>query len=78
MEAMAKLEAEGKILAGGVAAGKRAGCFIADVSSNDELNALLQGLPFWGLLKWDITPLQNFGDRAAQDRQRAEAMKSSL
>ena len=78
MEAMAKLEAEGKILAGGVAAGKRAGCFIADVSSNDELNALLQGLPFWGLLKWDITPLQNFGYRAAQDRQRAEAMKSSL
>ncbi len=70
MEAMAQLEKENKIRAGGIYAGARAGVCIIEAESNDEVSRLLQNLPFWGLLKWDVTPLQSFGDRAEQDRQR--------
>jgi hypothetical protein len=45
-EALAKLEEQKKILGGGIVSGGRAGAFIVDVASNQELNRLLQSLPF--------------------------------
>lgn len=49
LETIAKLEEEKKILAAGVLAGARAGVMIVEAASNEELNELLQSLPFWGL-----------------------------
>lgn len=75
-EAMAKLQDEKKIVAGGVYAGSRKGCFILDAASNDELNRIVLALPFWGLLNWTVIPMQGFRERAADERKAAEAMKS--
>ena len=77
-EALAKLEDEKKILGGGFVVGARAGAFILDVASHDEASRILQDLPFWGVVKWTLTPLQEFRKRAADERPRVERLKSML
>ncbi len=67
-DALLKLEAEKKILAGGLPLGDRAFVFIADASSNEELDEMLRKLPAWGVLKWRVTALQSFAGRATQER----------
>ncbi len=68
-DAVMKLESEKKILAGGLPVGDRALVFIIEAASHEELDKLLRGLPFWPVLEWDVTALQTFEGRAAQDRQ---------
>jgi hypothetical protein len=63
-----KLEAEKKILAGGLPVADRAFVFIMEASSNEEADQLLRNIPAWGVLKWKVTPLQSFGGRATQER----------
>ena len=77
-EALAKLEDEKKILGGGVFVGARGGAFILDVASEDEANRILEDLPFWGVLKWTLTPLQEFHKRAAEERPRVAQLKAML
>jgi muconolactone delta-isomerase len=61
-------QAEGKIVAGGIPAGSRNLSLIIEAASNDELDALIHRIPFWGVMKTVVTPLQSFANRAAQDR----------
>jgi len=77
-EAIINLKSEGKILAGGYPLGEKAIVFIIESDSPKELDALLQEIPFWGITKTKVTPLQNFEDRRAQDRQFAEQLEQSL
>ena len=77
-EALRNLKSEGKILAGGFPLGERAIAFIAEADSPKELDALLQEIPFWGIVKTKVTPLQDFEDRHDQDRQFAEQLEQSL
>ena len=77
-EAVIKLKSEGKILAGGFPLGERAVAFIVESDSPKELDALLQGLPYWGIVKTKVTPLQDFEDRRDQDRQFAEQLEQTL
>ena len=77
-EALAKLEDQKKILGGGFVVGARAGAFILDVASHDEASQVLQNLPFWGVVKWTLTPLQEFRKRVADERPRVERLKSML
>ena len=77
-EALAKLEDEKKVLGGGVLAGARGGAFILDVASHDEANRISQDLPFWGVVKWTLTPLQGFRERAAEERARVAQFKAML
>ncbi len=44
LEALARLESEGKIR-GGIVAGARAAAFILDAESNEEANQILERLP---------------------------------
>jgi hypothetical protein len=67
-DALLKLEAEKKIVAGGLPVGDRALVFVADAASNEELDGMLRRLPAWGVLKWQVTALQSFAGRAAQER----------
>jgi len=76
-DALATLEDQKKVL-GGIVCGGRAGAFIVDVASNTELNQLLQGLPFWGIVKWTSVPLQPFRERAADERKMMEQVKASM
>ncbi len=77
-EALQNLKSEGKILAGGFPVGERAIAFIVESDSPKELDALLQFIPFWGIVKTKVTPLQDFDDRHEQDRQATEQMEQSL
>ncbi len=77
IEAMVKLEAEKKILAGGVPVGSRTGVLIVEAASNDELDRLLVNLPLWGLYKINVTPLESFQDRLAQQGPMLEQLKAA-
>lgn len=77
-EAMAKLEDQKKILAGGVAAGTRTGAFILDAASNNEVNRVLQSLPFWGILRWTVTPMIGFRERAVDEVKSIEPLKAMM
>jgi muconolactone delta-isomerase len=77
-EALLNLKSEGKILAGGFPLGERAIAFIVEADSPTELDSLLMEIPFWGIVKTKVTPLQGFEDRQDQDRQFAEQLEQSL
>ena len=77
-DVLLNLKAEGKLLAGGYAVGERAGAFIFEVDSNEELDGLLQGLPHWGLVKMKVTPLEDIEGRRERDRQQGEQTRQSL
>jgi len=74
-EALIRLESENTILAGGVPVSERGVAFIIDVPSNEELDQILRGLPFWGILEWQVTPLQSFEGRAFQERRMIQQLK---
>ena len=67
-EALKKLESENRVLAGGVPVSERAIVFIIDAQSNEELDQILRGLPFWSIMEWQVTPLQSFDGRAFHER----------
>jgi hypothetical protein len=77
-DALLKLEAEKKILAGGLPVADRAFVFILEASSNDEADQILREIPAWGVLKWKVTPLQSFEGRANKERSVVEALKKKL
>jgi len=76
LESMVKLEKEGKIRAGGLFAGARIGVVILEAESNTEVSRILRSLPFWGFLKWDITPLETFDDGVKETKEMLEQIKS--
>ncbi len=76
-EVLLTLEKEQKIVAGGLPVGERAVVFIAEASSNDELDRMLRDLPAWGVLDWEVTPLQSFQGRADQEREVVEQLKGA-
>ena len=75
LEIIANWEEEGKILGGGLPLGDRAGVYIMKAASNTEVDILLQSLPFWGFLKWEVTPLVSYKERIAQTRKGLEKLK---
>ena len=77
-DALAKLEAERRILAGGLPVGERAFVFIVEASSNEELDQLLRNIPMWGSLNWEVTPLQSFAGRAAHEREVVKKLKKPM
>lgn len=54
-----KWESEKKVT-GGFLAAQRAGAIIMEASSAEELSSKMTSLPFWGLLNWEVIPLQTF------------------
>ena len=76
LESLAKMIDEKKLM-GGIPAGQRAGFFIMDAQSNEEVDRILGGLPFWGLLNVSVTPLVSVRTAIERDQRAADAMKSS-
>ena len=74
-DVLMKLEARKKIVAGGLPVGDRAFVFIVEAASNEELDRLLRSIPAWGILEWQVTPLQSFAGRAAQERDLVKQFK---
>jgi hypothetical protein len=77
-DAVMKLEEDGKILAGGLPVGDRAFVFIAEAESHEELDRMLRNIPAWGVLQWEVTPLQSIAGRAAHEREIVEELKQSM
>ena len=75
-DALTALESKKKIVAGGLPLGDRAFVFIVDAKSNEEVDALLRGTPMWGVLKWQVTPLQSFKGRARIEREALRNLKA--
>ena len=74
-ELLAAWQTEGKVVAGGVLAGTRTATFILEAASTDELDQLLEGIPWWGVMKTTVASLQAFAKRAANDRALLERIK---
>jgi hypothetical protein len=77
-EIMAKLQDEKKILAGGLLTGARAGAFIVDAESNHEVSRMLMELPMWGVVTWEVQPLDSFRERHAQERKVIDRLKQQI
>ena len=75
-DALVKMQDEGKILAGGLPVGDRAFVFIIEAASNDDADRIVRSIPFWGLLRWKVTPLQSVAARAQIERRILAALKS--
>src|SRR5215218_8869076 len=68
LEMLAEWEEEGKIYGGGVYPGERAGTWVIEADSSEELGRLVSSLPFWSQMKWHVRPLQS--TRSAVTRER--------
>ena len=66
-DALMKLEADKKIIAGGLPAGDRTFVFIMDASSIDEFDRTLRDIHAWGVFNWKVTPLQSINGRAKKE-----------
>jgi hypothetical protein len=51
LDALNRLQAEKRILAGGVIVGEREFVFVAEAESNEKLDRMLREIPFWGMVK---------------------------
>ena len=76
-EHLLKLEAEKVIVAGGLPVADRAFVFILEAPSNEGADAILRDIPAWGVLKWQVTPLQSFAGRADKERSVVQQMKKA-
>ncbi|MBI5163563.1 MAG: hypothetical protein HY985_06645 [Magnetospirillum sp.] len=68
-DALLDLEKSGAIHGGGLPVGERAFVFVIEAASNADLDDMLRGLPAWGLLEWEVKPLQSFAARSERERQ---------
>jgi muconolactone delta-isomerase len=62
---IAEWEQQGKVK-GGLYPGERAGAFVVDVESYEELDSMMNHLPFFGIVKWQVKPLMTFASVAQQ------------
>ena len=72
---LAKLQAEKKIVAGGLPAGSRKLYLMVEADSHDEVDRMLRDLPAWGVFSWKVTPLQSLQGRAAMEREILESLR---
>ena len=69
-----ELESDGAIV-GGVPIGERSLVFIIEADSHDDVDRTLRSFPMWGAMEWEVTPLQDFESRSAQEREILKDLK---
>lgn len=70
------LAKDGKIRAGGLFVGARAGVLIVAASSHDEVTDLVRALPAWGVWGWKVTPLESFAHRADVEKKMVRQLRA--
>jgi hypothetical protein len=63
---------------GGILAGQRAGIYLLEAASAEEVGRLLASLPFWGLVKWSVMPLEPTRATVQRERQVLEQLRTRL
>jgi len=76
LESMANMENDKIITGGGIYAGGRIGVAIFEAKSNEELSKYLQSFPFWGNMKWTVTPLDSYPERLKQTKANLDKLRS--
>lgn len=77
LEAVQKLEKEKKVVGGGALVGKRTGVVVVEAASNEELDQILTSLPFWGLMKVEVSPLMSFSEAIVRTRESLKQIKEA-
>ncbi len=78
LEMLSQWEQEGRIRAGGTFPGERAGAFVMEADSAEEVGQLLGSLPFWGQIKWDVRAMQSLSSTVERERGIVEQAKAAL
>jgi muconolactone delta-isomerase len=76
LEHCQRLEAEGRILAGGPVSGAIALAFIIRAESAREIDDIVESIPIWPRMITTVTPLTSWSDRALALTPRLERLKS--
>jgi hypothetical protein len=66
-----------KKITGGCLAAQREVVFILEATSNEQVGDILSDLPVWGLIKWDVLPIQSFKSADDRDRKFIDRLKTS-
>ncbi|HLJ66641.1 MAG TPA: hypothetical protein VKX16_04705 [Chloroflexota bacterium] len=74
---LAQWEQEGRVR-GGLYPGERAGAFILEAASFEELDAMMNQLPFFGLVKWTVKPLMDWQTTARQVAENVSQFKQMI
>lgn len=67
---------EDKVRAGGVVAGTLTGAFVVEAKSKDEVTALVRALPAWGIMQWQVTPIERFAQRADIEKKVVQELRA--
>jgi len=62
---------------GGLFAGQRQGVLIMEAQSAEEIGGWLRSLPFWGGVKWTVTPLEDAQSAINQQKKIVEMLKKA-
>ena len=71
-----KLAKDGRIRAGGLLVGARAGAFVVAAKSHDEVTEFVRALPSWGVMGWKVTPLESFAHRADLEKKVVQELRA--
>ncbi len=74
--ALENLEAQNKILAGGMLVAERAFVFIAEAASHEELDLMLREIPLWPVMQWRVKALHTWTGRAAYEQEALQKLKA--
>jgi muconolactone D-isomerase len=77
VETLMSYKQQGKILAGGVMAGRRGSYAICDVDSNEELQGLVAQLPMFPFIEVELTPLTNYEHALESTKQSLASLRAS-
>jgi hypothetical protein len=75
LEMFVQWETQGKVR-GGVFPGERETAFVLEAGSSEEVGTLLTSLPFWGMMKWHVRPLQSMRSTVERERALLERLKA--
>lgn len=65
-------------LKGGTYPGERGGAFVIEADSFEDLDSIMNHLPFFGLIKWNVKPLVPFQTSAQQLPQYIQDMRQAM
>ena len=67
---------DGKVRAGGIAAGTLAGAFVAGAKSKDEVTEFVRALPASSIIQWKVTPLETFAHLADIEKKVVQGLRT--
>jgi hypothetical protein len=77
LEKLAQWEEEGKIH-GGIFPAERAGAWVMEADSSEDVGQFLASLPFWGQVKWHVRALQTMRSTVEREQGVRERLQAAI